>query len=513
MQLTSKFTNLQMNAFTRCILSTIILFLGICMTTLVAPLNVYAQEYKFSWSPGNAQNDSAGYIESIESTYNTVSKRLIYKVVFSPCDDGTIPNGFILSLVNCGDCTMVYSYGQLAALYLDATNKSSPVITVYSYNGLNYLSSWMSRKDMLPPDQIVASSKTAGFVNDVKVEDSNGKRIFTFDINASYINSYIPLSPNGQWLGIGFNEGATIKFYPISNMATAYDANGFLSTFLAGKYGSAEACNLPTTKTDTDCAGVVNGTSKPDACGVCGGNGSSCGTPVANGTTNPTTTSSAPPSGGSTASPTPTAVINGSPTVTPTGGSNQTPAPTATIGGSGIGIPSPTPTFNANNGNGGTPTPTTIPGAGQNCNYKDITDLIFALDGGSAALKSITKATSERLLKLDKTQTAYTKNVLRRAERLHMGAWTDAWSFPQIVANCPLAANCFSANLASKKNNYKKNVDELRALNRSLLARMKSLRIASNKRTEQSFQGLTNKHYREAIATLKNVPKSSVSCS
>ena len=148
--------------------------------------SLQAQEYKINLSSIGPQDTTSGEVQSIESSYNSVTRKLFFKAVFIPNSSGTLPNGFVLSLLNN---ITVPTYSQIGVLYFDGSNPSNPVITGYSFNGTNYLSSWKYRFGILSADKIFSSIANPSYVYDSKLEDIGNMRILSFSIDSSIINN------------------------------------------------------------------------------------------------------------------------------------------------------------------------------------------------------------------------------------------------------------------------------------------------------------------------------------
>lgn len=203
----------------------------------VASAAVYSWNFTAGQPGGNyAINNTGGTFQSVQSTYNSVSQRLTFSVVFS----NQITKGFTLALNNGPNPNGLA--GELALLYFDATTIASPKITVYGYNGANLQTSWIDGNGNVSgnqtPDRIV-STGASGFTNSASVVDASGKRTMSFDINVAAINAFTPSYTAGNpWKGMKFDSKVGIWMHPVKSLTSAYGtsgaSNGYLTTWNIG---------------------------------------------------------------------------------------------------------------------------------------------------------------------------------------------------------------------------------------------------------------------------------------
>lgn len=228
----------------------------------------------FGWNyaknqPGNgtqyARNDAGGTIESINSTFNSSTKRLTFDVLFSGANNTTSPlvtNGFWL-VVDNGPNPKTHS-GELAIFYFDASRvfagtASSPTVTAYEYNGVNANTSWTDGNGNGVSDGgdlIKGANESAGFINSATAgtQTISGQtyRRLTFDVNAADIITHVPLFPvaGTDWYGTGYDDQFGIWFHPaqIFNATYAATGRGAITGLTTGAEGWLDGQNFTTTR-------------------------------------------------------------------------------------------------------------------------------------------------------------------------------------------------------------------------------------------------------------------------
>ncbi|MEE9405430.1 MAG: PEP-CTERM sorting domain-containing protein [Algisphaera sp.] len=214
-------------------------------------------------------------IHTVNTTYDDVTERFTWDVVFNPGPGGAQPNGFTL-VVNDGPMPKGHT-GELAALYFDATgaHQAAPIVTAYAYNGADSATSFRHSDfhDVVAdaqnaPDTIISSLNDASFIETAQVIDNaDGTRTMRLAIDASAINAHSPSEAsidqlNGDaplsWLGLAFAQKMGVWFHPY-NLArdTIYNDDGFLfedttnlaetGWWVASNYGTLDATDLDTT--------------------------------------------------------------------------------------------------------------------------------------------------------------------------------------------------------------------------------------------------------------------------
>ncbi len=206
-----------------------------------------------------ATGSSAITFESLETTYDTVSKEFTWSATFSPSTvpgvsrERSLPTGFVL-VVNDGP-EPKGRVGELAAIYFDGdTNPSDPIISAYAYNGADSATSYRVGVDSMflsplvgsaPPDRIVSEldPTSPAFVNSAAVtENTDGTRTLSMSLDASVIQAHVPLyapydyvgvgsnevGPIAEgWFGLGFAQQVGIWFHPYL-VGANYDSEGYL---------------------------------------------------------------------------------------------------------------------------------------------------------------------------------------------------------------------------------------------------------------------------------------------
>jgi hypothetical protein len=242
---------------------------------VMSSASAHAEEYRFDWVPeANLQTTAAGKMTYFKGTFNTVTKQLLWAVTIEP-SNGSFANGMHFTLSNTLGAK---GPGHVATFFFDATDPTKPKLTVYAFNGSDASTSWKTGNGTAGADRIISSLTSPSWIKELSVKDEFGRRTFRMVVDATPIINHKPLYNPGSypWYGTGFGDRIGLKIFPVSGLSTAYDTSGFLTKFNFGCESKVDGLCLETTKVVTDCAGVPNGSSKVDACGVCGGNGLSC---------------------------------------------------------------------------------------------------------------------------------------------------------------------------------------------------------------------------------------------
>ena len=198
-------------------------------------------------------------LDSLTTTYDTVTREFTWSATFSPSTDPSVPDsrslptGFVL-VVNDGPEPRKH-VGELAAIYFDAaTDPSDPIISAYAYNGATSATSYRQgigpnvRPNTVgnqPPDRIASELDPSSpqFVNSAALTDNaDGTRTLSMSLDATVIQNHTPLYNSYDydsntalsWYGIGFAEQVGIWFHPYIAAAN-YDASGYLVPELNGR--------------------------------------------------------------------------------------------------------------------------------------------------------------------------------------------------------------------------------------------------------------------------------------
>ena len=208
-----------------------------------------ADVYSWEWNAGDTSvSNNGGIMEHIETRYNTVSERFVFNVTFS----NQITQGYTLA-VSPGANPKGHA-GELGLLYFDATDMNNVRINAFAYNGENTQTSY---RDGSPasgtqsPDPIVTSLNAIDAATiSASALDHDGKRTFTLTLDATAINAHIPSRPGpdgpSEWTGLEYGALMGIWFHPVHSLATAYNAEGFLSNW-SGREGWLDGSNFTTT--------------------------------------------------------------------------------------------------------------------------------------------------------------------------------------------------------------------------------------------------------------------------
>ena len=208
-----------------------------------------SQAVVFSWNYTKGQpglgtqyerNDGGGTVESINSSFNSVTKRLTFDVLFSGANNTASPlvtNGFWL-VVDNGPNPKTHS-GELAIFYFDASRvfagtASGPTLTTYGYNGVNANTSWRDGNGDGTTDggDLIKGANETSYINNTTAGTTTiaGQtyRRLTFDINAADIITHVPTYPvsGTNWYGTGFDNSLGIWFHPAQIFNASYASGG-----------------------------------------------------------------------------------------------------------------------------------------------------------------------------------------------------------------------------------------------------------------------------------------------
>jgi hypothetical protein len=274
---------------------------------------------------------------------------------------------------------------------------------------------------------------------------------------------------------------STTKVSPSLTLpAPAAGAARSCSVSLAVTDGVAEStCSQPISVTacNTDCNGTPGGSAIKDACGVCGGNGTSC--IDCSGATNGT------------------AVIDKCGVC---GGTNKcidcagTPNGTATLDRCGI-----------CNGDGK---------SCLSCIKTDVTDTITALDTNAKALKANVTQAVRRLLLVSNTKAnrQYAERTLAEAARLADQSWTAIWSIPKEINSCTNTESCTQVDNGTSIDAYNSNTTSLRALTTQTMRLVKRARKGKLTANDQQIPRKADALVKESNELSASIPRFASDC-
>jgi hypothetical protein len=210
-----------------------------------------ATTYTWNYNVSGA-NNAAGTFESIQASFDDASNRFTWNVIFSD----RVTNGYTLA-VSPGANPKGHP-GELALIYFDgSTSFASPTVSVYNYNGQNLLNSFNDGDGTTPGAQapdIIHSGTTPGasasdWLIGASISDiAGGKRQISLDIDATIINSHVPVYPGSSpWTGVEFAQKLGLWFHTFTGLNTSYDANGNLTSWGFSKQGWIDGANFDTT--------------------------------------------------------------------------------------------------------------------------------------------------------------------------------------------------------------------------------------------------------------------------
>jgi hypothetical protein len=247
------------------------IFTGACTLSVAAATVAYSYTYTKGLG-GYARSDLGGTVERINARFEPISKRLVFDVQLSGAASGDplTTAGFWLVL-DRGPNPKAHP-GELAIFYFDAQTLGSPLMTVYTYNGVDAGTSWSDGDPFALNDQpgdLIKGVYETSYINAIVAEDitvsGQPRRHMMFDIDASdivaHVPQYLPVG-GGAWFGTGFDLALGLWFHPVQSFAATYEANsggarGGLASLTTGAEGWLDGTNRPTTDNDPCPSGSV----------------------------------------------------------------------------------------------------------------------------------------------------------------------------------------------------------------------------------------------------------------
>lgn len=209
-----------------------------------------AGPFQWDWhvgDPGDYEiNNGGGKYESVHSEYDPASKHFTWSVTFSD----QVTKGFTLA-VNNGPNPKAHP-GQLALLYVDATNKADIRLTAYGYNGRNDGTTWTDGNGAVAGNQtpdLILDHNDPGWVLSTSAVDAAGKRTISFTIDATAINAHNPLYPdpdNDPWLGVQFDQKLGLWMHTYKQFNATYYSSGKIKSFAPSYEGWFDGQNFQT---------------------------------------------------------------------------------------------------------------------------------------------------------------------------------------------------------------------------------------------------------------------------
>ena len=191
-------------------------------------------------------SDNGGDIKKVQTSYSEDTQSLSFEMVVDP-----VSQGFTVAL-NDGPNPKGHG-GEMALLYFDASG-TDPVITVYAYNGANTQTSYFdgsAAAGTQAADKILSSITDPDAFNISVTTDANGNKVFSFEMDASAIQSHDPAyGPNGDWSGVSFDQEIGMWLHPITNLNTDYGTDGYLTSW-SGSQGYYDTSHQQTVKHTT----------------------------------------------------------------------------------------------------------------------------------------------------------------------------------------------------------------------------------------------------------------------
>lgn len=197
---------------------------SLCWVTLALGLVASSQAsatiftYDITNPPGS---DGAGDVTAFSTSYNDVTQQLSWSSTVAE-SSGNLADGFWLVLSDGPNPKD--NVNEYAIFYGDSHTGN---LTSYVYNGANSSSSWST------PGELIQS-----FAGGLSFDSSvAGENTFSFSIDASFINAYVPTTPGtNDWDGASFGESIGIWYHPaLFGANPTYNPDGSLASFPVAK--------------------------------------------------------------------------------------------------------------------------------------------------------------------------------------------------------------------------------------------------------------------------------------
>ncbi|GAB4520181.1 MAG: hypothetical protein Tsb0013_23820 [Phycisphaerales bacterium] len=221
-----------------------------------------ASFFEWNWAPGDPGqygiNNNGGQFSGVNATFNANTNQLTWTVAFT----NDVTEGFTLALNN-GPNPKGHG-GELALLYVDASDANDVMITAYSYNGQNNNRSWRDGNGQQsgdqPADLIMNANQRNDWVLSASVTDVNGARTISFTADVTDILGHTPMYPDPDlppsadpregWYGIGFAEQLGLWMHPYRTFDATYDPQtGAISALSTSGEGWFDGRNFETVPT------------------------------------------------------------------------------------------------------------------------------------------------------------------------------------------------------------------------------------------------------------------------
>lgn len=403
----------------------------------------------------------AGVMTDIDIRFDSYTQELGVEAKFAPAADGTIPEGFALMVTDGADPRN--GNVQPALFYYEARSldKASLRLSVYAYNG--NLTDWSDGihpvlDDVFPLELI---ARDEGNKN-----DGTYRRVLGFRIETKKINEHTPKTPiaGKSWAGakIGTEVGYYLKAVHFKG-DLQYGADGFLKVWPGECYSVIEAKDHKS----LNCVGVegtYEATIGKEFTKVVVGTDDTGDllkwSVIQNPVIIPPMTVAADEKPGTT-----TLTFNWTP-ADEHGGKSYYLCPKFEDAETKACCP-----FKVR-------VPEICPGGAKKdrcgicggdgtsclgCEDKDITSLLFALDGSSIKQRKTLRKALRRLERLSQSISTkkYVAKTLVRADELHNANWTITWTLPQVSTTCTNVDFCAHVSNSWVVNNYNANAQEM----------------------------------------------------
>lgn len=211
------------------------MILGVGAAALMIAAGADAAQYQWDWQVGDPGpyyvDNGGGKFKSVHTSFDTDSNHFTYEVSFS----NKVTKGFTLAITD--GAAPGNTPGEIALLYVDATNKNNLKLTAYGYNGSLYDTSWKDGNAAAPGTQtpdLILDHNDPNWIISRSVVDAGGTRTISFTIDATAINAHNPDYPDPQgdpWAGISFGETMGVRMHTFQQFNAGYHSNGKIKSF------------------------------------------------------------------------------------------------------------------------------------------------------------------------------------------------------------------------------------------------------------------------------------------
>ena len=237
------------------------------------------------------------------------------------------------------------------------------------------------------------------------------------------------------------------------------DDQRVLSRPIDGNNDGVAVCDIGAVEVRVDCDSVPGGTKVVDACGVCGGDGSTC--------------------------------VNVQVDCAGTPNGTKVKDACGVCGGDGSSCKELT------------------------CKEEKIVNSLIVLDGSAHDLANLTNTLVRTVSNATGKNSKANKKLKAESNALLNQAWTNTWNIPQLIkSDCTGGASVKCATVSNEplKAKYTETINQLYQLNETLIKQLNRIKKIKAK-SKTRFQSLNDQYLATALTTANSVPSSTVSCS